>query len=287
MTFPFEGEQREYWIYKPETVKPGAPLVVVLHGYALPYPQTPKDMNVIADREGFVVCYPQGRIDQKGRNYWNIGYPIHKDMTNDDVAFVKALSRHIMDSENLSQAFLCGFSNGGDMCYLTALSGGGFFTAYASVAGLFLSDWKTKYDPKAVAPFMEIHGTADLAARWAGDYDGADGWGKYISVREAVQYMIDKDGCSSFHVDTLRQKGAHKAIMYTWGNGRSARVPVTFPSSQVKLCKVEGASHGWQTEDVDTFELMWDFFKRYLSWKPTLNVEGLSPDKNETPIEYK
>jgi len=263
-TFPFEGEQREYYLHIPKDLKEGAPLVLVLHGYALPYDKTPKTMDAIADREGFVVCYPQGRKDYKNFNYWNIGYPVHKNETNDDVAFIKELSKFLRKKLSLSQVFMCGFSNGGDMCYLTALSSPGFISAYASVAGLFMVDWKEKYNPVPALPFMEIHGTKDGAVRWDGDYQGADGWGKYISVKDAVGYMILHNECTSMSVDTLRRKGPHMVIRTKWAGGRRTQVPEFFPRSEVVLCKVVGSTHGWQEEDMDTFEVIWEFFKRYL-----------------------
>jgi polyhydroxybutyrate depolymerase len=59
--FEVDGRAREYILHIPENIKPNAPLVFVLHGLggtnSLIREYTRMDM--VADKNGFVVCYPQ------------------------------------------------------------------------------------------------------------------------------------------------------------------------------------------------------------------------------------
>ena len=55
-------------------------------------------LNEIADREGFIVAYPQGTIDSRGETFFNVGYDFNADSLVDDVdlyppTYFKAASR--------------------------------------------------------------------------------------------------------------------------------------------------------------------------------------------------
>ncbi|MBT7752172.1 MAG: esterase, partial [Porticoccaceae bacterium] len=90
-TFPHQGLQRTYWLHLPADLKPDAPLMVVIHGYtsAAKYIMDYSKMNDIADREGFVVVYPQGTVDLRGNTFFNVGYDFHKDSDVDDLDFIR------------------------------------------------------------------------------------------------------------------------------------------------------------------------------------------------------
>ena len=89
----------------------------------------------------------------------------------DDVDFVCKLKRSLVKDLNLNKlnCFLCGMSNGGEMCYLTALQRPEEFTAYGSVAGLTMEWFYRKYSMRKAVPFLEVHGDADKTSRWDDD----------------------------------------------------------------------------------------------------------------------
>src|SRR4051812_40586510 len=64
------GRQRSYYLYEPRNLKAGAPLVFVFHGGGgdggAAREGTGAEFEMLADRYGFVVAYPDGI----GRN-WN------------------------------------------------------------------------------------------------------------------------------------------------------------------------------------------------------------------------
>ena len=69
-TMKNQGLEREYYLYRPEGLRSGAPLVIVLHGYGGSALKGKKAMMDVADRNGFAVCYPQGIKDPKGKPGW-------------------------------------------------------------------------------------------------------------------------------------------------------------------------------------------------------------------------
>ena len=103
-TFTINDQARQYYLYVPDSLNAGVPLVFVLHGYTgsavsiMNY----TDMNYIADEKGFVVCYPQGLIDEWGNSFWNVGYAFHQNETVDDVAFLTALAQYLQMQYTLS-----------------------------------------------------------------------------------------------------------------------------------------------------------------------------------------
>ena len=103
-----------------------------------------------------------------------------------------APERPLVKDLNLNKlnCFLCGMSNGGEMCYLTALQRPEEFTAYGSVAGLTMEWFYRKYSMRKAVPFLEVHGDADKTSRWEGDPDNTGGWGEYIAVPIAVKEIF-------------------------------------------------------------------------------------------------
>ena len=60
------GIDRTYRLHLPEGLPDGAPLVIVLHGYGGQGDPERFDMNRVADRHGFAVCYPPAAAPHAG-----------------------------------------------------------------------------------------------------------------------------------------------------------------------------------------------------------------------------
>ena len=165
------GIDRTYRLHLPEGLPDGAPLVIVLHGYGGQGDPERFDMNRVADRHGFAVCYPQGERDGRGKTCWNVGYPFQADMAVDDVRFLSELIRHLQKKHGLSRrnVFCTGMSNGGDMCYLLASRCPETYAALGPVAGFMSVEiLRSDRNPHPI-PLFEIHGTEDRTTRWEGD----------------------------------------------------------------------------------------------------------------------
>lgn len=264
-TMKNQGLEREYYLYRPEGLKAGAPLVIVLHGYGGSAQNGKKAMMDVADRNGFAVCYPQGIKDPKGKPGWNVRYPSQEGMKTDDVKFLIALSKELQKRFDLSpkNTFLTGMSNGGDIIYLIAMRAPKAFKAMASIAGLQFNWMETEYSYKHPLPFMEVHGTQDHTSEWLGDPENKGGWGAYIPVPAAVSRIIAVNGCTEEYVTELpRREGRNQVTLYQFKAGRPA-VKGGRPT-EVWLYKVEGGNHSWSDKDMDTCSEIWRFFSQWI-----------------------
>src|SRR5215470_7309593 len=125
------GRERTFIEYVPKTLKPGAPLLFVLHpsgGDAASMRQYSNyEFDELADKHGFLVVYPDG-FD----NTWNDcrgGSPFSsKRLKIDDAGFVTSLlnlevTAHAVDRKRV---FAAGWSNGAQLAYRLALEYRGF-----------------------------------------------------------------------------------------------------------------------------------------------------------------
>ena len=253
------GIDRTYTIHLPEKLPPGAPLVIVLHGYGGTADPEAFGMNATADRHGFAVCYPQGERDSRGTSCWNVGYPFQADMRIDDVRFLDDLIRHLHRRYGLSRrnVFCTGMSNGGDMCYLLASQRPELFAALGPVAGFMSVEILRRDATRQGVPLFEIHGTEDLTTRWEGDLENRDGWGAYLPIPMAVGYWAAKNKCLRERIDTLpAATGGRQVIAHRYTEGTDGR--------EVWLYETVGGTHSWNDTGVDTCEELWRFFERYV-----------------------
>lgn len=260
----YKGDMRHYWIHVPETLSGAAPLMICLHGYGGDAARKGKVQLVkLADREGFVVCFPQGLKDPRGKTGWNVGYPAQKGMNTDDTGFVEKLvktlqRKYSLDSRN---AFLVGMSNGGEMCYLMARRKPDLFAGVISIAGLTLECLKPLRYNNAV-PFMEVHGTADKTSYWTGDHTNAYGWGAYLSVPAAISYVVAANGCSGYSQETLPDT-TKPVILHKYLDGKPARHGKGH-ATEVWLYEVQGGTHSWSDKEMDTYAQIWSFMSRFM-----------------------
>jgi polyhydroxybutyrate depolymerase len=256
-TMKFQGFEREYYLYTPQGLKEKAPLVMVLHGYGGSALKGRKEMMDVADRYGLAVCYPQGEKDPSGKTGWNVGYPKQEGMKTDDVKFICALAKKVCRENGLDSGntFLTGMSNGGEMCYFTAMRKPKAFKAIASIAGLTMEWIAREYSYSHPVPFMEVHGTEDRVSEWTGDPEDQGGWGAYMAVPAALSHIIAANGCVSETITNLpRKEGRNQVILYHFQGGEA----------DVLVYKVIGGDHSWLDEDMGTCDAVLEFFKKHL-----------------------
>lgn len=252
-----DGLERSYKVYLPDNIRPGAPLVFVLHGYGATIDLVDdKGFSEAAEKFGYAVCYPQGSKDGRGNPCWNVGYPFQADMEVDDVSFLCKLADKLQKEYGLSKknTFCTGMSNGGEMCYLLAYCNQKTFAAVAPIAGLTMAWMPQKFTRTRKIPLFEIHGTEDKVSEWGGDMENKGGWGAYLPVPDAVQYWVKRNRCTDAHIAELPLKGegAHRVIARKFTGRKKA--------PQVWLYEVVGGVHSWFNEDIDTADEILRFF---------------------------
>lgn len=183
-----DGKTRRYWLYVPATLegKDNVPVVFSLHGRGNndnPNEGGKPVFTSLANKEGFIVVYPQGRNGTNKSDYpddgnWNNGF----DKTtgweatgkeNADTKFIKALVDQIKSDSKTKNAFnsnisvdstrfyLCGFSMGGMMTYACAKVLNGTFAAYGSCGGFPLNEFHMNLATENPIPFIHLHGNKD------------------------------------------------------------------------------------------------------------------------------
>lgn len=255
------GNLRHFKLFLPDNLPDKAPLVFALHGYGSSGPVNTW-MNESAVKHKFAVCVPVGLKDSRGKRGWNVGYPSQEGWQLNDVETMVKMAKYVQKKYRLSKAntFLTGMSNGGEMCYLLSYKKQNVFKALASVAGLTLTWMYEEREKTRPRPFMEIHGTEDRTSEWTGDLENKYGWGKYMSVPDAVKHIVEKNKCTYVGNDTVKgksfDKNGHVIVKHYYKNTKT--------HNDVLLYEVIGAGHNTFTADMNTGEEIWQFFSRYL-----------------------
>lgn len=123
-----------YWLYLPERVKPGMPLVVMLHGCS----QTPQDfakgtgMNALADELGFLVAYPCQTQAANMQRCWNWFKPADQKRDSGEPALIAAITRAVTHDHQADpkRIYVAGLSAGGAAA---AIMGNAYPDIYAAI----------------------------------------------------------------------------------------------------------------------------------------------------------
>src|SRR5258708_6982157 len=159
------GRERSYVLYEPRNLKPGAPLVFVFHGGGGDGPMaregTGHEFDLLADRNGFVVIYPDG-ISRSWTTCRKAQNRVADRRNIDDVKFVDAIiaqevARHRIDPKRV---FATGHSIGAALSYRLALERPHAFAAIAAISSNLPAPDNMDCQPANVGiPVMVINGT--------------------------------------------------------------------------------------------------------------------------------
>lgn len=211
------GVEREYYLYKPDKPSPGPrPLLFVLHGGGgsaeqILFKSKAGELTQTAEREGFLVVYPNGTPDQPGskRHHWNDGRQLElwqaMVVGSDDPAFFEAMIVRLIDREGVDpkRVYTVGISNGGMMSLRLALELPKRFTAACSIAASLPTNLKEK---KVTAPvsILIMNGTADKLMPYRGGYIiDRKNMGEVLSTPETALFWARANGCKQEPVATL------------------------------------------------------------------------------------
>lgn len=268
-----DGVEREYILHLPaaydETVS--YPFVYNLHGYTsnATEQQFYSAMDITADQNGFIVCYPEGL-----QNSWNVGFPFGSEA--DDVGFLLSLVDSLSAEYNINQdrLYSCGMSNGGYMSYKLACEAGDRFAAIASVTGSIVPSQLSECTPIRPFPIMQIHGTADLVV----PYNGTP----FIAapIEEVLDFWIAENECGV--ADTIVVEDIN-----TTDNSTALRIEYNtcLEGTEVLFYKIDNGAHTWPDATINTgttnrdfngSQEVWNFFNRY-----DLNGAIISSTENE------
>ncbi len=261
------GETRSYWLYVPTTNKPDAPLVVALHGAGGHSTDNSPRFNNIADTEGFILVYPQGKeiyfpVFGGKVNGWDAS-----GEENEDVDFIRAIVEEVATNYSVdrNRIYCCGFSNGGMMTYALTNTCSDLFAAFASISGFPLNEFHFRHTGYRPVPFLHIHGKSD-------DFV------KYSLMPVIVDEMVARIGANPVPVKTS-VAGKYDKSVYEAGEG-------SFPYIYYEMDGMGHNDYTGNTPEGNSSKTMWNFFKQYtldtpcdttLKWAPRLDTEVYNP----------
>lgn len=276
----WQDRERTYWLHFPPEEKMQGPLPILfhLHGGGGTGKGTPgltyRRFNQIADKEGFIVVYP----DAIARN-WNDGRTEHLKPQNrgvDDVGFIVAIIDVLKAEYNIDEEkiFTTGMSNGGFMSTRLLCDRADLFRGGAILTASISVDYLPKCNPEKPVAVLVMNGTDDPLV----PYDGGDirlfkkskSRGKIISNDDYIEFWKEKNGCvKQLPIENLpdnnEKDGTTVSVTtYISCNSRGA----------LKFYKIEGGGHTWPggkqylgkrwigntSREINACDEIWDFF---------------------------
>ncbi len=277
---------RKYLVYRPVGMTNVNAVVTVLHGgggLGLDVAQLgTHPLSVFrtnADKEKFLVVYPEGSSDSQGNPGWN---DCRSDdiagSKGDDITFLKQLNAKLASelSINASKMFLTGTSNGALMTYSYAFHFPETIKAIAVSSGNlpeFPESGMCTNSSALPVPIMLTYGTSDPAMPPNGgcvaNLGGACNRGKVISQTATINYWLQRNGLQSVNptittldINTTDAGNAEKRVY----NGSQPLVCFVLnnaghavPSKTVYTSS--SPASGVQNRDIEYAEEVWNFFK--------------------------
>ena len=207
---------RPYGLKVPEGYDGQAPipLVLLLHGYTADGTKQANyfGLPALADKEGFLLAYPDGTRDRLGNRFWNATDAccdfFHSGI--DDVAYLDAVLDDIAAKYPVDPArvFVAGHSNGAFMAHRYACDRAARVAAIVTLAGM---QWKDQSHCQAGSPVSElhVHGRNDQTVKYDGGYTPA---GAYPGAVETVGDWAAHDACSGELAATGRKLDLDRTV---------------------------------------------------------------------------
>ena len=292
-TVPGWPEDRTYVVHVPPGWDPEKPMpaVVAIHGYTHDAekmrrltspdgdPKSPRSLEGLADREGFVVIYPNGTsLGPVGGRAWNGGGGVSGyaaiaspvvERGVDDVKYLRDLLDDVSKVIRLdgNRIYAAGISNGGAMAHRLAMEMADRFAAVAAVAAANqFAEASRAPEPDRNVPVMVIHGVQDPI--WP--YEGSQvPVARMASVPRSAERWAEWNEAGPGRTELLPDVDP--------GDGTRVRRTTYEGDADVVLYTVEGGGHAWPSghqfapehrigkvsRDLDANEAIWEFFESH------------------------
>ena len=221
--------------------------------------------NELANREGFIVVYPQGI-----NSLWNDGRPDPSLSFVQDVTFVEEMIDFFDNNLNVdtNRVYASGLSMGGMFSFRLGCELQTRITAVASVGSTLPNYLLSPCDGANPISVLIIHGTEDPIVYWVGTR------GAYLSALNSLVYWREHNNCTDQTPEILvlpdndpEDNTRVLSEIYTECDN----------NTQVALYGIYGGGHTWAgadrifppnvvgltSYDIEASEVIWEFFQSH------------------------
>jgi len=288
---------RRYFVYTPAgySLDQRVPMVVMLHGCT----QSPADAaagtewNPLADRQAFVVVYPEQAGVDNVLSCWNWFLPEHQVRGSGEAGILAGITQQVLTSDTRwnidpDRIYVAGMSAGGAM---TAILGATYPDLYAAIAVHSGMEYQAATDPVAARTAM-ADGGPDPTRQGAAAFTAMGGHARLVPTivfqgtadvvvdpvngdlvvrqwmetnRLATGNAYRPEFARPTTVDNGQVPSGRAYTVARWSDGRDAVVQ--------EYWRVTGMNHAWSGGSVfgsftdpqgpDATEAMWTFFSRH------------------------
>lgn len=255
-TLEHGGVQRRFTEVLPDNPRPGAPVVLFLHGSlqsgSVARRFTGNTFDALADR-GCTVIYPDG-VDRHFNDH-RVGFQEKaRQLRIDDSSFLSALLPH-SDGPVIG----CGFSNGGAMIQRFALERPGVLSGIACFGAAWPTDDNLLPEMAALTPgwvptpVLCVQGTADPLVPYEGGQSGIGdaNRGTARSAIDSARFFAELNGLNPGHCTSASRDGVR---IDRFGPGVPGS-PARADSARVDSARVESAGSPQQAAPVELWSI--------------------------------
>jgi len=262
------GLQRSFIVHIPTAYgQQPLPVVINYHGYDNTAAKMASytNMGAEADKENFIVVFPQGALDNANppKPSWNAGIGDGGPTgTADDVQFTRDILSYMQTHYcvNAQRIYATGYSIGASMAYRVACTLSDQIAALATVEGAFYHIPPDGCQATRPVPVLEIHGQADQLA----PYNGA---APKLSVQAFLNLWFAIDKCNANVSQTIFQQA--DVVGTQW--------PQCANGTMVEHYTISDGGHVWPgsatpmptlgytTHTIDANVVIWNFFSGFKS----------------------
>jgi len=251
-----DGLDRYYFIYKPDNLNTNisVPVLFALHGYgssALSH-LTYTNYFPLANRDNFIVLFPQGTTTPTLSSHWNVGGWTSKS-TVKDIEFIETIIDLVKDKIQIDETriYSSGMSNGGYMSYSLACNLSGKIAAIASVTGSMTPDNFDDCTPSAPRSILQIHGLQDFVVPYVGSSGSK-------SIQDVIDFWVNHNSCSLQPNRLIKYSDLALVNFDTYEN--------CLNNTNVKLILHPEMGHSWpfmNTYNISASDEVWNFVSKY------------------------
>lgn len=259
----FNGVERSWRIFVPESYEAGTPMPLVLdfHGSGSNPGQQSRlsQFEALAAEEGFIVITPKGAPvpSNGGRPSWNVDF---FSGDPDDVTFIRGLielveGQYSIDSDRI---FATGMSGGARMSSRVACSLSDVVAAVGPVAGIRFPE---VCEPTRSVPIVTFHGKQDRVNHYERQPNSPPYW--LLGVEDSIAGWVANNQCDATASETQISEAITRVTYQGCADDgdivfyRSENAGHTWPGSELHASMGRAVTN----MEISATEIIWEFFK--------------------------